>query len=200
LVSGILVKIVLGLGNPGKKYERTRHNLGFMIVDRIAAQKNISICTKKCRSLVGEWTLLGEKVLLAKPQTFMNLSGEAVEELVRAFSLGIDDLLVVHDDMDLSFGRIRIRTRGGSAGHRGLQSILSALGSENFLRVRVGVGHPPVGVDPIDYLLFPFSEEEAALLDPTLQRAAEAVKSILEEGVSRAMERFNRSQPGETSS
>lgn len=186
------MKLVLGLGNPGRQYERTRHNLGFMVVDRVAAAKKVAITKKKYRSLLGDWQAAEEKVLLVKPQTFMNRSGEAVRDLLRYLPAEVKDLVVIHDDLDLPFGRIRIRARGGAAGHRGLLSVLEALGEEGFCRVRVGIGRPPPGVDPTDFVLQGFSREEAAKLEPVVSRAADAVECLLEKGSQRAMEIFNR--------
>lgn len=186
------MKLVLGLGNPGKEYQRTRHNLGFLVVDRVASEKKIAITKKKYRSLVGDWQEGGEKILLVKPQTFMNRSGDAVRDLIRYLPVELKNLVVIHDDLDLPFGRIRIRDRGGAAGHRGVLSILAALGGEEFLRVRVGIGRPPPGVDPTDYVLRGFNPEEAALLEAVVSRAADAVQCLLAEGFHRAMGKFNR--------
>ena len=188
------MKVVLGLGNPGKKYAQTRHNLGFLVVDRIAAENRVTVKRKKQDSLIGEWQTNGERVLLVKPQTFMNHSGEAARQLLRLFPFTAKDLIVIHDDLDLPFGRIRIRPRGGAGGHRGMVSILEALGEEGFFRVRVGIGRPPTGVDPTDYVLEPFSREERAHLDQLVSRAAEAVGCLLEQGPQRAMEIFNRAE------
>lgn len=186
------MKIVLGLGNPGKKYERTRHNLGYFVVDRLALEKRIAVNEKKYHSLTGLWHLDGEKILLAKPQTYMNHSGEAARHLLRYLPVEAGDLVVIHDDLDLPFGRIRIRKRGSAGGHRGVSSILEALGEENFFRVRIGIGRPPAGGDPTDYVLERFSAAEAAGLEDVIARAAEAVQCLLEEGSRRAMEKFNR--------
>ena len=188
------MKVVVGLGNPGKKYAHTRHNLGFLVVDRIAAENRVTVKRKKQDSLIGEWQTNGERVLLVKPQTFMNHSGEAARQLLRLFPFTVKDLIVIHDDLDLPFGRIRIRPRGGAGGHRGMVSILEALGEEGFFRVRVGIGRPPTGVDPTDYVLEPFSREERAHLDQLVSRAAEAVGCLLEQGPQRAMEIFNRAE------
>jgi len=186
------VKAVLGLGNPGKRYERTRHNVGFLVVDRIAAGNRVAVRQKRCQSLVGDRRKHGERTLLVKPQTYMNHTGEAVRDLVQRFSLGVKDLVVVYDDLDLAFGRIRIRVRGGAGGHRGVHSILESLGEEGFCRVRVGIGCPPPGVDPTDFVLEVFSPEERAELDEIVSRAADAVEWLLKEGPQRAMDRFNR--------
>jgi len=188
------VKIVVGLGNPGKRYERTRHNLGFLVVDRIAAARGISIGAKKHQSLVGDWQVESEKVLLVKPQTYMNRAGDAVGALFRYFPVSVQDLVVIHDDLDLPFGRIRIRPRGSAAGHRGVLSITEVLGDEGFFRVRMGIGRPPVGVDPTDYVLQAFSPEEVAQLEPIVSRAADGVETLLREGPRRAMEKFNRAE------
>lgn len=186
------MKVVLGLGNPGRKYSRSRHNLGFLVVDRIAAEERVAIKQKSCRSLIGQWLFKDEKVLLVKPQTYMNQSGKAVEELCRAYSLGLEDLAVIHDDLDLPFGRIRVRPRGGAGGHRGVSSILESLGGKDFYRIRVGIGRPPEGTDPTDFVLQPFSPEEIVELDEMVGKAAGAVRCLLEEGAHRAMQEFNR--------
>ena len=188
------MKVVLGLGNPGKKYERTRYNLGFLVLDRLAAEKQLAIKEKKYSSLVGDWLGPQERVLLVKPHTYMNHSGDAARHLLRYLPIGIQDLVVIHDDLDLPFGRIRIRQRGGAGGHRGILSILESLGDEGFSRVRVGIGRPPPGVDPTDYVLEPFSREERAGLGQVISRAAEAVVCLLEEGSQKAMEKFNRAE------
>lgn len=188
------MKLVLGLGNPGTKYARTRHNVGFLVVDRMASQSDVPIRRKKYRSVLGEWHAGGEIVLLAKPQTFMNRSGDAVREMFRYLKVSVRDLVVIHDDLDLPFGRIRIRPRGGAGGHRGVSSILEALGDENFFRVRIGIGRPPPGVDPTDYVLQNFSAEEAGELGSLVARAADAVRCLLEEDPQRAMEKFNRAE------
>lgn len=188
------MKLVLGLGNPGRKYERTRHNLGFLVVDQLASGNRIAVNKRKYNSLIGDWQRDGEKVLLVKPQTYMNHSGGAVRNLFRYLPVAVKDLVVIHDDLDLPFGRIRIRQKGGAGGHRGVLSILEALGDQGFLRVRVGVGRPPQGMDPTDYLLQPFSPEEQVLLEGVVSKAAQAVETLLHKGPHRAMEAFNRTE------
>ena len=188
------MKVVLGLGNPGRKYARTRHNLGFVVVDRIASENRVAVQKEKHNSLIGDWQTDGEKILLVKPQTFMNRSGAAIKPLFRYFPVTIEDLVVVHDDLDLPFGRIRIRLGGGAGGHRGVLSVLEMLGEEGFFRVRVGIGRPPAGSDPTDYVLEPFSPEESPRLEQIVSRAAAAVKCLLEQGPQRAMETFNRAE------
>lgn len=188
------MKVVLGLGNPGKKYARTRHNLGFLVVDRLASENRITIKQEKHESLIGGWQADGEKILLVKPKTFMNHSGEVVKHLFRYFPITAKDLVVVHDDLDLPFGRIRVRPRGGPGGHRGVRSILETLGDAGFFRVRVGIGRPPLGVDPTNYVLEPFSPEERSRLEQIISRAADAVHCLVKEGPQRAMETFNRAE------
>jgi PTH1 family peptidyl-tRNA hydrolase len=188
------VKLIVGLGNPGKRYEHTRHNLGFMVIDRLANQHDVAVANKLCGALVGDWSFGGEKVVLAKPQTFMNRSGAAVDDLLQAYGGTIEDLVVVHDDLDLSFGRVRIRANGSAAGHRGILSILESLAGAPFYRVRVGIGRPPEGMDAVDYVLEPFSGEETSELSEIVDRTAESVVCLLGNGPRRAMELYNRAR------
>jgi PTH1 family peptidyl-tRNA hydrolase len=186
------VKLVVGLGNPGRKYARTRHNLGFMVIDHIAAQNGVKITDKVCDALVGEWTVDGEGALLAKPQTYMNRSGASVKALMREYGLSSEDLVVAYDELDLPFGRIRIRARGSSAGHQGVHSIIESLAGAPFYRLRVGIGRPPEGTDAADFVLDGFTAEERERLDDIISMAAEAVVCLVREGGGRAMEQFNR--------
>ena len=186
------MKLVVGLGNPGKRYEHTRHNLGFMIVDQIARQNRVTIKKKLCDALVGEWSNDGETVILVKPQTYMNRSEESVKALLDHFQSAPEDLIVVHDDLDLVFGRIRIRPTGGAGGHRGVLSIIESLAGDRFYRVRVGIGRPPDGVNAVDFVLEPFTPDEIDQLEEVVSRAAEAVVSLVRDGGQRAMEQFNR--------
>ncbi len=185
------MKLVVGLGNPGKKYERTRHNVGFLIIDRIASQNQIKVRSRRCDALVGEWSSHGEKIVLAKPQTYMNRSGDAVRALMRSFRLTPEDLVVVYDDLDLPFGRIRIRTKGSAGGHRGIASIMESVAGAPFCRLRVGIGRPPEGMDSADYVLEPFSPQESSELEDVLSRAVEALICLLREGHQKAMAQFN---------
>ena len=166
--------------------------MGYLVVDRLASKNRIAVSRRSHRSLCGDWQVEGEQVLLVKPLTYMNHSGDAVRSLSRRFPVAGRDLVVIHDDMDLPFGRIRIRPRGGAGGHRGMLSILEALGEEGFSRVRVGIGRPPHGIDPTDYVLHSFSSEETDQLDDVVSRAADAVECLLQKGPQRAMEKFNR--------
>lgn len=186
------MKLIVGLGNPGASYEQTRHNVGFLVIDWLAAERKIMVGQSLCGSSIGEGVVEGCDVVLAKPQTFMNRSGEAVACLLRERALGTDDLVVVSDDLDLPFGRIRIRPGGGAGGHRGLNSIAGVLSSGQFLRVRVGIGRPPEGCSAVDYVLERFSPDERERLNAAVGRAAEAVACLLREGVDRAMGAYNR--------
>jgi len=188
------VKLIVGLGNPGKRYERARHNLGFLIIDRLASEHGVTVKKGRCGALVGDWSLGGEQVILAKPQTFMNRSGAAVDGLMKEYGGAPEDLVIVYDDLDLSFGRIRIRTRGSAAGHRGVLSILETLAAAPFYRVRVGIGRPPEGIDPVDYVLEPFSGDELRELNEIVDRAADSVVCLLQDGPRRAMELYNRAR------
>lgn len=201
-------KVVMGLGNPGRRYERSRHNLGFLLIDRIADGSGVSVTRESCRSLVGE-RRLGQRewnpvsgewpgaLVLAKPQTYMNHSGVAAAALVKRFGARGSDLVVAYDDLDLPFGRLRIRCGGSAGGHRGLASVLHHLADRDFVRLRVGIGRPPAGVDAVEYVLSRFSSEEwegLHELDGVLSRAAEAVEAIASKGPVWAMENFNRVQ------
>ena len=186
------MKLIVGLGNPGRKYDRTRHNIGFRVLDDIAEQNSVAITKRSCDSLVGELMIMGEWVLLAKPQTYVNLSGHAVKALLKQFRSPSENLVVVYDELDLPFGRIRVRQKGSAAGHRGAMSIMESLAGAPFYRVRVGIGRPSEGVEPADFVLKPFSPAEVEQLDAVIARAAKAALCILQEGGQRAMEKFNR--------
>lgn len=195
-------KLVMGLGNPGRRYARSRHNLGFLLIDRVADYSGVPVTRETCESLVGqrerEWTPVTaewlEPLVLAKPQTYMNHSGVAAAALARRFGARGADLVVAYDDLDLPFGRLRIRCGGSAGGHRGLASVLHHLADRDFVRLRVGIGRPPAGVDAVDYVLSRFSPEELESLDGVLSRAAEAVEAIASKGPVWAMENFNRVQ------
>lgn len=186
------MKLIVGLGNPGKRYQATRHNVGFLVIDELARQNRIALDEERCGALVGEWRCGGTLLVLAKPQSFMNRSGMAVKDLLDHYQVTADDLVVVFDDLDLPFGRIRIRPRGGAAGHRGILSIQEHLPDAPFCRVRVGIGRPPEGMEATDYVLEPFNAAEQDGLREVIERAAASVECILDEGVERAMNRFNR--------
>ena len=186
------MKLIVGLGNPGRRYARTRHNLGFLLLDRVAGATDTRIDDERCESLVGRGRWDRESLALAKPQTYMNNSGLAAAALAKRFQVRGADLVVVYDDLDLPFGRLRIRCGGSAGGHRGLASILQYVADRDFVRLRMGIGRPPAGVDAVDYVLSRFSPEEEGALDGVLTRAVDAVETIVFEGPARAMEKFNR--------
>lgn len=163
-----------------------------MVIDRLAGDGHVAVDGRRWGALIGEWLAADEKIVLAKPQLFMNHSGVAVRELLAAYQASAEDLVVVYDDLDLPFGRLRIRPQGRAAGHRGVLSIQESLVGAPFCRVRVGIGRPPEGVDPVDYVLEPFSAAEQEVLAEVIDRSAAAVKGIISEGIERAMGRFNR--------
>jgi peptidyl-tRNA hydrolase, PTH1 family len=180
------VKLIVGLGNPGIEYQFTPHNLGFLTVDRIANDHGVEVRNRQCRALTARTVIGQEQVILAKPETFMNLSGVAVAELVRRLDIAPEaDLIIIYDELHLPMATIRIRERGSSAGHNGMKSIIGALGTHEFLRVRIGIA-------PEQKILKPFRKGQLKLVDEMLDTAAEAVKVILTEGRATAMNRFNR--------
>lgn len=181
---------MVGLGNPGARYARTRHNVGFLVAERLASRAGASVERKLFGALVGEGAVAGRKVTFALPQQFMNLSGQAVASLVGFYKVPASDVVVVHDDMDLPFGRLRVRPGGGHGGHNGIRDIQRVLGND-FPRVRVGVGRPPEGWDPADYVLATWSATEAAQLDTVVDEAASAAAAVVTDGVQAAMNRFN---------
>jgi PTH1 family peptidyl-tRNA hydrolase len=185
------MKIIVGLGNPGKKYERTRHNAGFLVVDALARSLRFDLSQEKYHALVGKGRIGKEDVLLAKPQTYMNESGRSVGSIMRYTSAAAPDLIVVHDDLDLPLGAVRVKSGGGHGGHNGLRSIIDHLGAPDFIRVRVGIGRPSPGRDAADYVLSPFSPEERAVAEEAFGRAADAIEAILADGLTKAMNAFN---------
>lgn len=182
----------MGLGNPGREYRITRHNTGFLVIDRFAQDHSFKLTKRKFYARIGTGKISGISVILAKPLTFMNLSGESVAPLVGFFSLKDSELVVVHDDLDLSFGRIRIKVGGGDAGHQGLRSIIESLGTSDFIRIRVGIGRPPKGTTATEYVLHNYNPDERKELENIVARASEALEKILKYGVPRAMTEFNR--------
>jgi PTH1 family peptidyl-tRNA hydrolase len=174
------VKVIVGLGNPGEKYECTRHNIGFITIDYIADQLQLSLDQSKFKGLYGEGRYKDEKVILLKPMTYMNLSGESIRELIDFYKLSHDDLLVIYDDLDLPAGDIKLRYKGGPGGHNGIKSILAHLGTEQFKRIKMGIGRPIYG-DVISHVLGSFSKEEQTNLQEVVKKAAEASLSFLEE-------------------
>ena len=188
------MKLIAGLGNPGREYRDSRHNLGFMVVDALAKAHHIRVWGFRFHSRIGKGRIAGQEVVLQKPRTFMNLSGTAVAPALRSYHLSPADLLVIHDDLDLPLGRLKITVKGGSAGHKGIASIIQQLGADQFLRLRLGIGKPEDSEDTVDYVLRPFRSGELKLRNEVIDRAAEAVAVILTEGVEAAMNRFNKSE------
>jgi PTH1 family peptidyl-tRNA hydrolase len=189
------VKLIVGLGNPGDEYKLTPHNLGFLVVDRIAGARGVEIRNRQCRALTARIQVGDEPVLLVKPETYMNLSGLSVRELVAEYEAKPEaDLIVIQDELDFPLGTLRIHTRRSSAGHNGIESIIGALGTQDFLRIRIGVAPERRVEDGERYLLSPLRKAELAVVDGILDTAAEAVKVILTEGPAAAMNRFNRKE------
>ena len=190
--------IIVGLGNPSKEYEGTRHNAGFEVIERISDKYNISVDTKKHRALIGKGIIEGQKVILAKPQTFMNLSGESVRSLLDYYKVDEEqELIVIYDDISLDNGQIRIRAKGSAGGHNGIKNIIAHLGGQVFPRVKVGVGEKPSKYDLADYVLGHFSKEEQVLMDEGYAHAIHAVEMILEGDISAAMNEYNRKKKEE---
>jgi len=182
--------LIIGLGNPGKRYEATRHNIGFMVLEKLAANWEIELKHKSFNALWGKRTIAGNNLLLAKPQTFMNLSGTAVRQLQSFFKTDISNLIVIHDDLDLPFGAIRLKSGGGTAGHKGLASIESNLGTSGFMRVRLGIGKPVDKSRIEGYVLEPFGKEEQIVLPELLQWAAAACAEIVLNGLQKAISKY----------
>lgn len=184
--------IIVGLGNPKKEYENTRHNIGFDVIDAIADEYNISMSDKKHKAIIGKGAIGGQKVILAKPQTYMNLSGESVRELIDYYKVDEEtELIVIYDDISLDVGQMRIRKKGSAGGHNGIKSILQHLGHDVFLRIKMGVGEKPKGYDLADYVLGHFSKEDRKILDDNMKNTILAVEMMLGDDVDGAMNRFN---------
>jgi len=183
--------LILGLGNPGRRYEFTRHNIGFMVLEKIAAQWEVDLKQKSFDALWNRGKIAGINVLLAMPQTYMNLSGNAAIKLLAYFKMDISNLIVIHDDLDLPFGKLRLKTGGGDAGHKGLKSIATCLGSADFMRVRMGIGKPSDRVPVEDYVLQRFDSGEMDLLRRMVQLAAEAVTDIVQSDMQQAMAKYH---------
>ena len=184
------MKIIAGLGNPGDQYRMTRHNMGFLVLDALAGEAGIAVQKKKFEALLGDGRLGSHRVLLVKPQTFMNLSGQSVRQVVDFYQKTAEDLIVVHDDLDLAFGTVRIKVGGGDGGHKGVRSLMDHLGGA-FTRVRLGIGKPSFKDDTEHYVLQTFPKADLETLAEVVRKACEAVREILDSGVRPAMNRFN---------
>lgn len=193
-----MMKLIVGLGNPGKVYAHNRHNVGFRCLNYFAKLHSIKFERRQCQARIGTGELGGEKLLLVKPRTFVNLSGKAVGRLVSKYAISLNKLLVIYDDLDLPLGKIRLRSGGGSGGHKGMGSIISALGSEDFPRIRVGIGRPQLEGLPntdedviVSYVLSDFTPQEEELIKPIIVTVAEAIDCFLTQGMEVAMSKFN---------
>lgn len=185
--------IIVGLGNPGREYKNTRHNVGFMVIDKVADKHNIRLDRRRHKAVTGRGTIGGERVVLVKPQTFMNLSGESVRKVIDYYKADEKlELIIISDDISLNVGMLRIRKKGSAGGHNGLKNIILNLGHDEFQRIRVGVGDKASGADLIDHVLGHFSKEDMILIDEAVSRAAEAVEVIITDGCDAAMNTFNK--------
>ena len=185
-------RLIVGLGNPGEAYRLTRHNIGFMVVDRLANRHRIFVNKRRLDAVYGLGKLDGRSVILVKPMTFMNMSGAAVQNLAHFFKLDTQDLLVIHDDIDLVFGKIKIKQKGGDGGHNGLKSLIEAFGSGMFARVRIGIGRPDAKQEVKGYVLSKFDSRQEAVLDEVITIAQDAVETIVLKGLTEGMNRFSR--------
>lgn len=185
------MKIIVGLGNPTREYAGTRHNVGFSVIYNISDAYNIPVDTRKHKALIGKGMIAGEKVILAMPQTYMNLSGESVRELLDYYKCDRKDLIVIYDDISLDVGKLRIRAKGSAGGHNGIKNIIAHLGTQEFTRIKVGIGEKPARMDLVDYVLGKFSKEEQPVMRDSADRAREAVVAILSHDVEYAMNHFN---------
>ena len=185
--------IIVGLGNPDRKYQNTRHNIGFDVIDVIADKNHITVGERKHKALIGKGFVGGQKVVLVKPQTYMNLSGESVREVIDFYKVDEkNELIVISDDVSLDVGQIRIRKKGSAGGHNGLKNIILHLGHDEFHRVRMGVGEKPEGYDLVDYVLGHFSGEEREIMDESANRAADAIEVMMTDGTDAAMNQYNK--------
>lgn len=183
--------VVIGLGNPGKRFENTRHNVGFDAIDRLSLKHKIAVTKVKHKAVIGDGFIGDKKVLLVKPQTFMNLSGESVREIIEWYKVSVKNIIIIYDDIDLPVGKLRIRPKGSAGTHNGMRSVIYQIESDDFPRIRIGVNKPPQGWDLADFVLSKFSPDERKNVDMAIENAAEAVEVILKSGVDNAMNRFN---------
>jgi PTH1 family peptidyl-tRNA hydrolase len=186
-----IMYLIMGLGNPGNRYRGTRHNIGFMVIEEIAERWDVDIKQKSFDALWNRGKVAGKNVLLAMPQTYMNLSGKAAGNLISYFKVDISNLIVIHDDLDLPFGTMRLKNSGGDAGHKGLKSIITALGTADFMRIRMGIGKPSDKTPVEDYVLQRFHSDESAMLQQAVQLASEATADILKIGMQQAMAKYH---------
>jgi PTH1 family peptidyl-tRNA hydrolase len=190
------LSVIVGLGNPGTRYEGTRHNIGWMAIDTLARRHAIALNKVEHKAQTGTGMIAGERVLLAKPMTFMNLSGDSVVPLARFYKVPPDRIVVLHDDLDIPFGVLRIRKTGSSGGQRGLRHIIERMGTQDIPRMRMGIGRPPGRIDPSDYVLMPFRGDDAIIAQELIDRTADAVEMWLRAGIDAAMNRYNPAPEG----
>jgi PTH1 family peptidyl-tRNA hydrolase len=183
--------LIIGLGNPGKRYRLTKHNVGFRVVDRFAEKKGIKLKRRLGKVQAGEGRIGAERFMIARPLTYMNRSGSVVKKLIRELEIPLDHVVVVHDDLDLGCGRIKIKDGGGHGGHKGVSSIIEQVGSPDFLRVKVGIDKPQKPDEGTDYVLAPFDHEQIPLIEESVEQASEAIEAIIESGKARAMSLYN---------
>jgi peptidyl-tRNA hydrolase, PTH1 family len=184
--------LIVGLGNPGSRYDNTKHNVGFETVDLLAYKHNIKVSKLKSKALIGDGTIEGNRVLLVKPQTFMNLSGESVRELMEWYKVPESNLILIYDDIDLAQGKLRVRPKGSAGTHNGMRSVIFQIQTDEFPRVRIGIGKPPEGWDLADYVLSKFTPEERKAVNDSITSAADAVASIIKTGAELTMSRYNK--------
>ncbi len=185
------MKLIAGLGNPGNEYKDTRHNIGYLAVDRLSLESGITLQKKRFNSFFGVGTYCGGKVIIAKPLTFMNLSGEAVSSIAGYYKIAAEDIIIIHDDMDIDFGMIRVKKQGGSAGHRGIESVIKSLQKNSFIRIRIGIGKPQSPIPPSDYVLQKFSDKEQNELKGVIHNIQKCIAIILKQGPEKAMNMFH---------
>ncbi len=185
------MKWIVGLGNPGKTYEQTRHNIGFLVIDELARRWGITVNQQQCRALVGMGRVQGEKIFLLKPQTYMNLSGESLRAFADYYKANVADLLVIYDDLDTSFGQIRLRYQGSAGGHNGIKSIIAHIGTQQFNRIRIGIDRPPAGGNIADYVLTTFPKSAQDTLQQVIQLAADASERTLQTHFEKVMAQYN---------
>jgi len=184
--------LIAGLGNPGKEYVNTRHNVGFDTIDLISERTGIKVSKVKCKALIGQGVIEGKKVILAKPQTFMNLSGESIRDLVEWYKIDIKNVIVIYDDVDLPLGKLRIRSKGSAGTHNGMRSVIYHIQSDEFPRIRIGIGKPPEGWELADFVLGRFDSEARKLVEQCISKAADAAVDIIKSNVEYAMNIYNR--------
>ncbi len=183
--------VIVGLGNPGKKYEKTRHNMGFLAIDRLAANHDIQVNKLKHKALTGDGFISGQKAMLVKPQTYMNLSGESVREIVAYYDVPPENLILIYDDFDLGTGMIRIRKKGSAGSHNGMKSVINQLQTTDFPRIRIGIGSSGEGAGWKNFVLGNISGQDAKLIDDAVERVADAVACIIDKGIDKAMNEYN---------